>query len=100
VTSHGGSRFQVALTESGASAAFAAFDQRDREPKRLQHLDRGDADMRLVIAHERIVPENDFATFGRVGALRRPDAAARRPYLMKPAIEPLPGVMRQRPFVG
>src|SRR5438270_11832634 len=93
---------EISLTERGTAAAFPVLHERDAKAERFQNFHRRDPDVRLVVTHESVVPENDFAALGRGGALRRPDAAARRPYLMfaKPPIEALPGVMRQRPLVG
>ena len=92
-------RFEIALAEGGTAATFAAFDERDVEAKSFENFDRGDADVRFVVADKGIVPKNDFAA--RPGAAvcdRRIISAAlaeRRYMFVKPAIETLLRVMRQ-----
>ena len=93
------SRIEVSLTERRAAAAFPVLQQLHFESERVQHLDRRNSNVRFVITHERVVPQNHFAS-GRDAAPRRPVGAVRRPYLCKPFIEPLSRVMRQRSFRG
>ena len=54
-------RIEISLTERRSSAAASLFCQRNLEAKRFQHFHRSDSDMRLVIAHEGVVPEDHFA---------------------------------------
>ena len=81
---------EVALAEGGPSATFAQCRQHDFKARGFEHLDGGHADMRFVIAHERVVPKHDPAAkvAGRVLAFG------------KPMIKPLPRKLRQRTSVG
>ena len=88
---------EISLAECGTAATLAIFRKRNFKPERFQNFYRSDSDVRFVVAHECIIPKNDFAS-GRDAALRRPDIAARCPYPspLKPAIEPFARVMWQR----
>src|SRR5436190_19462843 len=92
---------EISLAECGTAATLAIFRKRNFKPERFQNFYRSDSDVRFVIAHERIIPEDDFAS-GRDAALRHSDIAARCPYLSsrKPAIKSFPRVMWQRAFRG
>jgi len=56
---------EVPLAEGRTSTAFSAIHQHDVEAERFEHFYRCDADMRLVIADEGIVPQDDLASFRR-----------------------------------
>src|SRR5207245_7687143 len=88
---------EISLAECRTATALAIFRKRNFKPERFQHFHRSHSDVRFVITHERIIPEDDLAS-GRDAALRRPDIAARCPYLSscKPAIESFVRVLRQR----
>src|SRR4051794_40663217 len=78
---------EISLAECGPAAATAPVRKRDFEAERLKHFDGGDPDVRLVITHERVVPEN-HAT-----------APSNRPLVFwKPVIEPPVRIRRQRAF--
>ena len=50
---------EVSLTECRSTAAAPAFYERHFKAECFQHFDRGNADVRLVITHESVVPKND-----------------------------------------
>src|SRR5271155_2105044 len=79
---------KIAHAEGRASAAFAFPRESDFEPGGFEHGDGGDADFRLVITSERVIPKNDTST---VGSLKRRT-------FRKPAIEPRACKWRQRTF--
>ena len=88
---------EISLAECRTATALAIFRKRNFKPERFQNFYRSDSDVRFVVAHECIIPKNDFAS-GRDAALQCPDIAARCPYLSscKPAIESFVRVLRQR----
>src|SRR5438094_9107039 len=53
---------EISLTERRPSAASSFFCERHLKPERFQHFYGSDSDMWLVITHERVVPQNHFAT--------------------------------------
>src|SRR5882724_2864209 len=65
------SAFKIAHTKRRATTATSVFHERYFEPKGFQHFDGGDSDVRFVIAHEGVVPEDDFAPSGERGRLAR-----------------------------
>src|ERR1043166_1054052 len=79
---------QVALAEGRAAAARALADQAHGVTRCLKDGGGGDANLRLVIADESIVPEQDFAANG----------FTRGRTLCEPTIEALLSVGKQRPF--
>jgi len=79
---------------SSAAAAAAAFHERDLEAERFKNTHRGDADVRLVIAHKGVVPENDApALSGERGRGARATHVLREPF-----VEAAHGVVRQGPL--
>jgi hypothetical protein len=52
---------EIPHAERWSSAAAPIFYKRNLEPERFQDSHRSDADMRFVIAHESVVPEEDVA---------------------------------------
>src|SRR5207244_2921323 len=82
------------LTERRTAAAFPVLQQLNVESERVQHLDRRNSNVRFVITHERVVPQNHLA------AVILPTLRERRYRRMscEPFVEPLPRVMRQRSF--
>ena len=62
---------EVSLAECRASAAAAVFHERNFKSKRFEHFHRSNADVRLVIPHEGVVPKNDFAASERGRRPRR-----------------------------
>ena len=57
------SGIEISLTERRTSAAASIFRKRDLKAKRFQYFHCGDPDVRLVIAHEGVIPQDDFASF-------------------------------------
>src|SRR5438093_589951 len=100
--------FQAALTERRPATALPSFDQGNTKTNCLKNLDGGNPDMWFVVTDEGVVPKNHFAARGRArlcrASMQRLDRVS--PYqrgsraFMKPVIEPLVCVMRQRPFIG
>ena len=91
---------EITDTECWSSAAAPIFYKRNLEPERFQDSHRSDADMRFVIAHKGVVPEDDMAALllyrpstcyavpqlrrRRMSALRRSRTAAavfRKPFV-------------------
>ena len=97
-------RVEISLAESGTATAFAVLHERDVERKRFEDFDGGDADVRLMVTDEGVVPENDVAAFPVAAVhdrrIRFSAVIDRRYMMMKPCIEALLRVMRQRPLVG
>src|ERR1041385_2531051 len=81
---------EISLTESRASAAFAAGRQIHLKPGGLENFHGGDTDLRIMITHKRIVPENDPAARRLLRARMTPE----------PFVETLPGVAGQRSLPG
>src|SRR6266404_2028198 len=54
-------RIEVSLTKCWPPTTFAISEQLDFEAERFEHLHRCNTDVRLVITHKGVVPENDFA---------------------------------------
>ena len=52
---------EISLAEGRASAAAPVFYERNFESERFENFHRSDADVRFVITHEGVVPENDAA---------------------------------------
>src|SRR6266436_2781623 len=52
---------EISLTKWRSPAAAPIFRKRNFEPERFQHFYGSKADVRFVIAHKGIVPEDDFA---------------------------------------
>ena len=61
---------EISLTECWTSAAAAILYERNFETERFQHFHRGDADVRLVVADECVVPKNDGASLVAAGVDR------------------------------
>src|SRR6266478_8910341 len=62
---------EISLTKCRSPAAAPIFRKRNFEPERFQHSYRSKADVRFVIAHKGIVPEDDFAESGERRRLAR-----------------------------
>ena len=62
---------EISLTKWRSPAAAPIFYEHNLKPERLQHFYCCDADVRFVIAHKGIVPQDDFATSGERGRLVR-----------------------------
>src|SRR5947208_12708660 len=58
---------KIPLTKRRSSTAAAIFRERNLKPQRFQHFHCGDSDVRFVIAHECVVPEDDRAASGERG---------------------------------
>jgi hypothetical protein len=56
------SGIKISLTERWSSAATPIFCERHLKTERFQHFHGSDSNMWFVIAHERVVPQNHFAT--------------------------------------
>ena len=54
------SGIEISLTECRSSAASSFLHEGNFKPEGFEHFHRGDSDMRLVVAHEGVVPENNF----------------------------------------
>ena len=54
---------EVSLTKGRAPAAAPIFYKRNFESERFEYFYRGNPDVRLVITHKGIIPENDGAAF-------------------------------------
>src|SRR2546427_12865945 len=78
--------FQVALAKRGAATTFAAPGQRHLEPGRFEDSHRCDADLRLMIAGEGVIPEDHSSAVRRWRSRRAPE----------PGIKALARIMRQR----
>ena len=52
---------EVSLAKCRSTAAAAVLHERDFESERFKHFHRGNADVRFVIPHKCVVPENDGA---------------------------------------
>src|SRR4029079_8888217 len=86
---------EISLAECRSPAAAPVLYDRHYESERLQHCHRCNAYVRFVIAHEGVVPKNDFA------ALLFKNATRRRVYpLREPLVEPFTCVMGQRTSCG
>src|SRR5439155_26564273 len=79
---------EISLTECRTAAAMPLLHEGNFKAKCFEHFHRGDSDMRLVIAHEGVVPEDDFASIAAVSAPGHSMSS-------KPAIESFARVMRQ-----
>lgn len=53
---------EISLTERRTSATLSIFRQRHFKPKRFEHFHCGFSNVRFMIAHERVVPENELAS--------------------------------------
>jgi hypothetical protein len=62
---------KISLAECRSAAAAPLLQERDFESERFEYFHCGNADVRFVIAHKRVVPENDFASSGERGRLAR-----------------------------
>src|SRR5437667_7403215 len=92
---------KTALTESRAATAFAASRKRHFVTCRLQHLHCSDANVRIMVADEGVVPkDHSTAERGRDGFGGRRDACPTSGVPGKPAIKSLPRIMRQRALPG
>ena len=60
------SLLEISLAERRAAAAFPFLRKHHFKSERFQNLHRRDTDVRLVIAHEGVVPENDLASVAAV----------------------------------
>src|SRR5262249_49581692 len=83
---------EMPLAEGGAATAFAAGGQGDVVTGGLKDFHGGDANVRVVIADEGVVPENDSAA----GAT----SIHRSLVPVEPRIETLPGIVRQGTLPG
>ena len=54
---------KISLTERRSSAAAAIFHKLDVKSERFEHFHRGNSDVRLVVTHKGVVPEDDIAAF-------------------------------------
>lgn len=77
---------EISLAERGASATFASGRQSNFEACSFEDFHRGNADVRLMIANESVVPKNDTTACGAMGWLVTP----------KPFVEAMTGIARQR----
>src|SRR5215510_9976678 len=82
--------FEVALTECWPAATSSFCHQRYLETERLQDFDRRFADMRLMVTHESVVPENQPPP-RCLQTVRRPT---------EPGIKSLSRITRERPLPG
>src|SRR4051812_49433765 len=96
---HVAGRIEISLAKGRTTAAFAPVRQRDVEAERFEHFDRCNPDVRLVIADERVVPQNDVAALPVAAVYDRRLAVSavidRRYMFLKPTVETLFRVMRQ-----
>src|SRR5205809_8008564 len=53
---------EISQTKCRSSAAASIFHQHNFKPKGFQHFHRSDSNVRFVISHECVVPENDRTT--------------------------------------
>ena len=73
---------EVSLAECGATAAAAVFYERDFESKRFEYFHRSNADVRLVITHEGVVPKDDLAALPKERRFVTAGAIWRSPFLV------------------
>ncbi len=52
---------EISLAERWPAAALPIFYKRNVKAERLQYFHRSDADVRFVITHKGVVPEDDLA---------------------------------------
>jgi hypothetical protein len=57
-----GRGIEISLAECGSAAALPISCERNFKTERFEDLDRSDSNVRLVITHKRVVPENDFSS--------------------------------------
>ena len=81
---------KITYAEGGAAAALAFGQQGDGKTGGFEHGDGGAADVRFVVAHKGVVPENHAATLG-LGAVMM---------FGKPMIKTFAGKFSQRPLIG
>src|SRR5262249_8415263 len=97
---------EISLTEGWASAAASIFYQCNFEPERFEYFHCGDADVRFVVAHKGVIPENHMPSAvagvadsgsSERGKLSRLTGITDPGYRMsfKPRVEALLCVMRQ-----
>src|SRR5437899_7301010 len=87
---------EISLAKRRPPATVSPAHQRNLQAERFQHFYRGLADMRFVVANERIVPENDLAAV--VAAVVDRGAGVNYSMFLKPVIETFLGVFRQCAF--
>src|SRR6266576_5799133 len=58
---------EISQTKCRSPTAASISYQHNLKPERLQHFDCSNGDLRFMVTHECVVPQNDFAASGERG---------------------------------